>query len=180
MTSDPNDSTDPNGQTEEQTIPDESPAERVNRELEQFLGEMRVALPGVQVVFAFLLTVPFSDRFSRLGSTTKDVYVASLCFIALTSVLLIAPTVHHRLQFRQGTKEELLRNANRFAIAGMVSLAFGLGAACYVAGEGAIPGSWARWVGVAFVAAAAVVWFALPFSFGRSRTPPSGQHHRGS
>ncbi len=60
----------------------------------------------------------------------------------------------------------------------MVTLALGLGAACYVAGEAAIPGAWARWVGAAFVTAAAFVWFALPFAFTDRRTPPPGQHHR--
>jgi hypothetical protein len=150
---------------------EETPSERLNRELDQLLGELRVALPGVQVLLAFLLTVPFTDRFHDLPASARDVYFAAVTLVAVASVLLMAPTVHHRLRFRRGTKEEMIRTANRLALAGMVCLGLGLGAVVYVAGEAAFPASWVRWVGPGIVAVAAVVWFVIPFGF-RTRRPP--------
>jgi len=162
---------------------EESPAQRINRELDELLAELRVALPGVQVTLAFLLTVPFSDRYAALPDDTKAVYVAAVALTSLSSVLLIAPTMNHRLTFRSRTKEELLATANRLTIAGMTCLALGLGAGVHVALDAAYPGSWVRGVGAAVVVAAAVIWFVLPLRFGRRRTPdpdPSGGPDRGS
>ncbi len=146
---------------------DETPKERLNRELDQLLNELRVALPGVQVLLAFLLTVPFTNRFEDLSERTRDVYFASVTLVALASVLLISPTVHHRLRFRKGIKEAMILQANRLAVGGAICVALGLGGALYVAGDAAFPGGNARWVGPAMVAIAAVVWFVLPFTFDR-------------
>ena len=151
---------------------DETEQERLNRELDQLLSELRVALPGIQVLLAFLLTVPFTTRFDDLSNSAKDVYLAAVTLVASASILLIAPTVHHRLRFRDGIKEEMIRSANLLAIIGTGCLAFGLGAAMYVAGEAAFPGSAVRWIGVAIVVLAGLVWFVLPFRF-RSRKPES-------
>lgn len=149
----------------------ETESERLNRELDQLLGELRVALPGVQVMFAFLLTVPFTDRFHDLPMSAKDVYFAAITLVAVASVLLMAPTVHHRLRFRRGTKEEMIRTANGLALAGMVCLGLGLGAVVYVAGAAAFPASWVRWFGPAIVITAFVVWFVIPLGF-HTRRPP--------
>ena len=146
---------------------EETEKQRLNRELDQLLQELRVALPGVQVLLAFLLTVPFTQRFHLLSSETRDVYFASVVLGSLASVLFIAPTVHHRLRFRKGIKEEMILAGTRLAIAGTVCLAFAMGAAVYVAGEAAFPGSSARWAGAVLVTVAAVVWFVLPFEFRR-------------
>jgi Family of unknown function (DUF6328) len=88
---------------------DESPGERANRELIELLNELRVALPGVQVLFAFLLTVPFTQRFDVLDATERRVYYAAVMTTAVSTLFLIAPTAHHRLRFRSGVKEQLLR-----------------------------------------------------------------------
>ena len=159
---------------------EESELDRLNRELDQLLSELRVALPGIQVLLAFLLTVPFTDRFHDLATSTKDVYFAAVTLVASASVLLIAPTVHHRLRFRDGIKEEMIQSANRLAVAGMACLGLGLGAAMYVAGEAAFPGSFARWIGVAIVVLAGLLWFVLPFRF-RSPvpSPPEGSSRPG-
>lgn len=149
----------------------ESDAERLNRELDQLLGELRVALPGVQVLLAFLLTVPFTDRFHDLPASARDVYFAAVTLVAVASVLLMAPTVHHRLRFRRGTKEQMIRTANNLALAGMVCLGLGLGAVVYVAGAAAFPGSWVRWIGPAVVVLAVVVWFLIPLRFDTRRPP---------
>ena len=121
----------------------ETEQERLNRELDQLVSELRVALPGIQVLLAFLLTVPFTTRFHDLSTSARDVYFAAVTLVATSSVLLIAPTVHHRVRFRDGTKEEMIYAANRLALAGTACLALGLGAAMYVAGEAALP----RWGG---------------------------------
>lgn len=96
--------------------------ERVDRELIELLNELRVALPGVQVLFAFLLTVPFTQRFGRTSEVERDIYFVTLILAALSSVLLIAPSSQHRLLFRKRDKEALLFRANHYAIAGLVCL----------------------------------------------------------
>ena len=102
---------------------DEQPEERLNRELIELLNELRVALPGVQVLFAFLLTVPFSDRFLTLTGSQRAIYFATFVGTTIATGLFMAPTAYHRIRFRQGDKERMLRTSNRFAIAGIAFLA---------------------------------------------------------
>src|SRR5512144_1444531 len=97
----------------------ESPKERVDRELIEQLNELRVALPGVQVLFAFLLAVPFQQRFGQVNDIQRAVYFVTLASAALASTLLIAPSSIHRLLFRQGNKERIVRWNNRVSIAGL-------------------------------------------------------------
>src|SRR5919205_1157647 len=92
---------------------DEERSERLNRELIELLNELRVALPGVQVLFAFLLAMPFTQRFERLAARDKAVFFAGLLATLVGSALLIAPSAYHRLRFRAGDKEQLIRTANR-------------------------------------------------------------------
>ena len=101
----------------------ETKKERVDRELIELLNELRVALPGVQVLFAFLLTVPFSQRFSQVTAVQKDVYFATFVSAAAATIFLIAPSANHRVQFRQDDKEALLIRSNWLAIVGTVFLA---------------------------------------------------------
>jgi hypothetical protein len=108
---------------------DETPAERADRNLNELLQELRVALPGVQVLFAFLLTVPFSQGFDRLTDFQRELYFGLLLATALTTALLIAPTAYHRMLFRQRDKEYLVRIANRLTLAGLGVLAISLTAA---------------------------------------------------
>jgi len=89
----------------------------------ELLQELRVALPGVQVLFAFLLTVPFSQGFSNLEPYQRDLYFGVLMATAVSTALLIAPSAHHRLLFRQRDKEHLVRMSNKLTIAGLVVLA---------------------------------------------------------
>lgn len=104
----------------------ETDKERVDRELLELLQELRVALPGVQVLFAFLLTVPFTQRFAQVTTFQRDVYFATLLFTAISSALLIAPSAQHRLLFRQREKKQLLVTANWLTIAGLVFLALAI------------------------------------------------------
>jgi Family of unknown function (DUF6328) len=112
--------------------PDESKEERLNRELIEFLNEVRVALPGVQVLFAFLLIVPFSNGYANMTELQKDVYFVTFLFTAAASAFLIAPSAQHRLRWREHDKERLLIVANRQAIAGSVLLALAMSGATFL------------------------------------------------
>jgi hypothetical protein len=104
----------------------ETQAERADRNLAELLQELRVALPGVQVLFAFLLTVPFSQGFERLTDFQRELYFGVLLATALTTALLIAPTANHRMLFRKRDKEHLVRISNRLTLAGLAVLALSL------------------------------------------------------
>jgi hypothetical protein len=86
---------------------------KLDRELIELLNELRVALPGVQVLFAFLLTVPFSQRFTTITPTQVRVYFASVLATAAATAFLIAPTAYHRLHFRERSKDEMMVTSNR-------------------------------------------------------------------
>ena len=111
---------------------DESRDERLDRELIELLNELRVALPGVQVLFAFLLAVPFSQRFEQLTAVQEDVFFAAFLSTAIATALLIAPTAYHRLRWRERDKEQMLRISNRLAIAGTAFLAAAIVAVVYL------------------------------------------------
>ena len=102
---------------------DETERERIDRNLQELLQELRVALPGVQVLFAFLLVVPFNQRFPDITDFQKTIYFVTLLLATGATAFLIAPTVHHRVLFRKQAKEQIVMTANRFAIAGMALLA---------------------------------------------------------
>jgi hypothetical protein len=112
--------------------PDETKEERINRELIELLNELRVALPGVQVLFAFLLAVPFTQRFRQLTDGQEYAFFLALLGTAAGSALLIAPSSYHRLRFRQHDKEQMLRTSNRLAIAGTLFLALAMTSAVYL------------------------------------------------
>jgi MFS family permease len=140
----------------------EDERERLHRELIELLNELRVALPGVQVLFAFLLAVPFQRRFPDLLHRDRAVFYAALLATAFSTALLIAPSSYHRLRWRDHDKERLLVISNRLTIAGLFLLAgavtcvvfvitdflYGLTAACPATAV----------VGLAF----AVLWYGLP------------------
>src|SRR3954453_8324281 len=92
---------------------EETPHERVDRNLTELLGELRVALPGVQVLFGFLLVVPFNQRFTGVTDFQEKVYFATLLCPAAASALLIAPSAHHRIAFRHQDKEHIVLVANK-------------------------------------------------------------------
>jgi Family of unknown function (DUF6328) len=142
---------------------DESHEERLNRELIELLNELRVILPGVQVLFAFLLTVPFTNRFSQITESQRQVYFATFLLAAVATGLLIAPSAYHRLRWRQRDKEQLLRTSNRLAIAGMAFLAAALTGVVYLVTDLIFEAAAA----VSLVTAAAVLfyfwfWYGLP------------------
>lgn len=105
--------------------------EDLDRELIELLNELRVTLPGVQVLFAFLLIAPFSQQFDRINDLQKYAYLIALTFTALGSAFLIAPTPYHRIRFRDQDKEAMLRLANRLAIAGTLCVAIAISCALF-------------------------------------------------
>jgi hypothetical protein len=151
------------GKAEERTGEDRQ--ERTARELIELLNELRVILPGVQVLFAFLLTVPFTQRFPDLDDLETRVFFMTLLCTAVATALLIAPSAHHRILWRRGVREQRLVLGNRLTIAGLIFLLpaivgvvfvitafiFGLTAAVIVTGLLAL-----------FFA---LLWFALPLRY---------------
>ena len=141
---------------------DETHEERVNRELIELLNELRVALPGVQVLFAFLLAVPFSQRFADVTDLQKDAYMVALLSTLAGSVFLIAPTAYHRIRFRDRDKEALLRISNVFAIVGVVCLAIGMTAVVFLVTDLLFKAATTALVTAGTAALFASVWFVLP------------------
>ena len=101
----------------------ETHKQRIDRELIELLNELRVALPGVQILFAFLLIVPFQETVDKITDFQRAVYFVTLVAAAVASALLIAPAAQHRVLFRQRDKEALLYRSSRSAFAGLVVLA---------------------------------------------------------
>jgi cation transport ATPase len=115
--------------TENPSERQETEQERLDRQLNQLLNELRVAMPGVQVLFAFLLAVPFQQRFTEVTDFQRDVYFVTLLAAAAASALFIAPTAYHRLMFRARDKPRLVALSSKFALAGLVALAIAINGA---------------------------------------------------
>ncbi len=142
---------------EEDYSTNETAKERVDRELVEMLNGLRVILPGVQVLFAFLLAIPFAARFAETDAFQRDVLLVTAVASVVSIVLLIAPAAQHRILFRTTAKEELLHRANSFAIAGVSALAVALVAALLLILDFVFPRALA--VGFCSIVAALMVWF---------------------
>lgn len=139
----------------------ETEQERLDRELDQLLNELRVAMPGVQVLFAFLLAVPFQQRFGAVTEFQKGVYFGTLLAAAAASALFIAPTAFHRLMFRARDKPHLIAISSKLAIGGLVCLAIAMNGAVLLVTDVLFDGV-AVVVTVAITAALFVgLWFVL-------------------
>jgi uncharacterized protein DUF6328 len=144
-------------------VPDEERKdERLDRELIEFLNELRVALPGVQVLFAFLLGVPFTQRFGQVSEVQKDVYFVTFLCAAASTALLIAPSAYHRLEWRQGDKEHLLVVSNRLAIAGTAFLGLSIAGTVFVVTDMLFDVTSAAVLAAATAAFFGWFWYALP------------------
>ena len=136
--------------------------ERTERQMAELLQELRVALPGVQILFAFLLTVPFSQGFSRVTNFQKDLFFATLMCTALSTACLIAPTATHRLRFHQRDRKYVIEVAHKLTIAGLVLLAMAILLAVALITDFLFDGA-ARWIWPALVGVViAVLWFIRP------------------
>jgi MFS family permease len=150
---------------------DETDKDRLNRNLDQLLQELRVVIPGVQVLFAFLLAVPFSTRFVRVDRFERVVFFVALLFAAFSVVLLLAPSIQHRILFRHEQKRYLVERANRLVIAGMSSLAISMTLSLVLVAH-FLYGLWAALiVGGCAVIAYATIWYAIPLARLRHSPP---------
>jgi len=151
---------------------DESEDERLDRNLLELLNELRVALPGVQVLFAFLLVVPFNQRFVDTTGPQRLLYFAVLALTAASSVFLIAPSFHHRLQFRRQAKEEIVLVGNTLALIGLTLLALAMTGVVLLVTGFLFGGVAATAATVAVAVLYAVVWYALPLRSRHRRARP--------
>ncbi len=147
---------------EERVELEETPKERANRELIELLNELRVVLPGVTVLFAFLLAVPFAKGWATVTTFQRDVFLVAFLATGVSVALLTAPSSYHRLRFRAGNKEHLVRIGNRLTIAGIAASAVALEAVVllvvdYVVSRGPAIGATAG-----FGATLLVLWYGLP------------------
>jgi hypothetical protein len=143
---------------------DESEAERADRNLGELLQELRVAGLGVQVLFGFLLSLPFTNRFTRLSGGQRDLYLACLVLAAVATALLLGPVAYHRLVFRRGEKEHLVKAANVMAISGLAAVGLAVSAAVLLV-TSYVAGWWAGALITAFVAGTfGILWFAFPLT----------------
>jgi hypothetical protein len=149
-------------QSERSSGRDETEEERLDRNLGELLQELRVALPGVQVLFAFLLAVPFQQEFTKISEFEKKMYFATLILTTISAALLIAPSAYHRLTFRYQQKHRLVFISNRLAIAGLAALALAMTCAVLLITD-VLFGTTTTVITVAAIFAMFVLlWVALP------------------
>lgn len=140
---------------------DETRTERLDRELHEMIEELRALIPGAEVLFGFLLAIRFTGQFKELGSTLEAVYYGTLMSTAIALVLMLAPSCFHRIRFRDGDKEMLLRKGNREAIAGTGFLAVGITGAIFIITDLLFGRPAAIVVAAAFFAFAAWRWWIV-------------------
>lgn len=146
---------------------------RLDRELGELLQELRVLLPGVQVLLAFLLIAPFNARFVDITDAQRAGYFAALLCAASATALLMAPTTYHRIRFRARDKERMLRVGNRCILAGTVLLAASVSIALYVVTDFLFDGTASALVAAAAAGLYVVLWYAIPLA--RQVRGPEGE-----
>lgn len=144
------------------TQDDETGKERVDRELLELLNELRVALPGVQVLFAFLLAVPFAAGWAKVTEFQKDLFFFTLCSTAISTAFLIAPSAYHRFHFRNQEKERLLRTANKLMLVGLFFLLVSMVAVVVLIADVLYSGSTVLVAGLCTAALFLGLWAVLP------------------
>jgi len=142
---------------------DQNEAARLNRNYADLLQELRVTQAGVQILFAFLLTLPFQARFGEITEFERIVYVVTLLAAMLAAATVIAPVAYHRMLFRQGRKPQLVRSAHRLASAGLVFLAIAMVGAVLLVTDVVLGVGWSAGVSIAAGACFVVMWLVLPW-----------------
>ena len=143
---------------------EETKEERLDRELEELLQELRLALPGVQILFAFLLVVPFNNGFETTDDLQRSVWFAALLLALGAVACLIAPTAYHRVRFRDYDKERLVKTGTRLALAGLVFLASALSASAFFVTGYVFDDRVAAAVTALAAATIGGLWFVLPLA----------------
>jgi O-antigen/teichoic acid export membrane protein len=155
----------------------ESEAQRDDRNLAELLQELRVAGLGVQVLFGFLLSLPFTARFTRLSHGQHDLYLAALVLAAVATALLLGPVAYHRLVFRRGQKERLVRAASVMAILGLATVGLAVSAAVLLVTGFVASGLTAALITAFVFCLFGLLWFAFPLA---RRHEPAGQAGTGA
>ncbi|HKH41487.1 MAG TPA: DUF6328 family protein [Solirubrobacterales bacterium] len=155
--------------------PDEDHRERVSRELIELLNELRVALPGVQVLFAFLLAVPFAQGFTRVTDFQRALYFTVIALTAVSLALLIAPSAWHRLRFRQQDKERILRASNKMSIAGLAFLALAMTGAVMLIADFIYSPTLTIVSGIVAAVVYGALWYVMPLAGPRGPKPDEAQ-----
>jgi hypothetical protein len=141
---------------------DETPDERFDRNWNELLQELRVAQTGVQILFAFLLTLPFNQRFATITDVQRATYIVTILLTALATLCLIAPVSHHRILFRRGRKKELVNVSSNLAGVGLLFLWLSVVGAVFLIFEVIVATSWAIAVAIALAIAFVAVWYLFP------------------
>jgi len=154
--------------------PGETGAERDDRNLMELLQELRVAGLGIQVIFGFLLSIPFSNHFSALGPGQRALFMVTLVLAAVATALLIGPVAYHRLVFRQHLKGSLIRAASVMAVLGLATVALTVCAAVLLVASYVARGLPAVLIAIFMVGLFAGLWFIFPLTrrLGSSAEPP--------
>jgi hypothetical protein len=146
----------------------ETELERTDRNLVELLQEARVVQTGVQILFGFLLTIAFQPKFEKLSSFQKADYLGTLVAAATTLIMITAPSSWHRILFRQGDKEHLVKVANRFMVLGLASLGLTMVGVVMLLSDIAFPTWLTVLVTAAAVLACSVLWYVMPLARRRS------------
>lgn len=144
--------------------PGETLAQRADRNVMELLNELRVVGIGVQVLFGFLLSIPFAKGFPRLDHFERGIWLASLVFAALATALLVAPVAYHRWLFRRHEKETLVRVTNRLAIGGLIAVGLAVCSAVLLVTSFVAPGVRSIVITAGLVCVFAGLWFVMPLS----------------
>jgi cation transport ATPase len=152
-------------------VPDAEPAEeadrsdeeqqRLNRQMTELLNELRVAMPGVQVLFAFLLAVPFQQRFQTVNAFQRDVYLFTLLAAATATAFLVAPSAYHRIAFQEHEKERIISMGTRQFVCGIVALAVAMTGAVLLVTDVLFKAATTIVVVVCVAALFAWLWFGI-------------------
>lgn len=140
----------------------ETEAERADRNFNELLQELRVAQTGVQFLFAFLLTIPFTERFTMLPLEGRTVYLVTMITASLAMACLVAPVSYHRLLFRQGLKRQIVTAGSRLAQAGLAFLCVTVVGALYLVVDVVVNTRTAIAVATAMAVVFALLWYILP------------------
>jgi hypothetical protein len=157
---------------------DESADDRHNRQLVELLNELRVVLPGVQMLFGFLLAVPFTQRFGGISNLQSNLYYGTFLAATAASVFLIAPASFHRIVWRHGRKRQLLQISNKLAIIGTACLAFAIAGSVALVTSLLFGNTWAAGIAAIVAGLIAAVWFVLPFVSRLLGAPPGERSRR--
>src|SRR4051812_30544841 len=151
---------------------DESEAQRLDRNFGEQLQELRIVQAGVQILFAFLLTIPFQQRFTTLTDLQRGIYLTTLLSVAISTLIFMAPVAMHRILFRQGLKDYVVRHTDTLIGIGLLFLVVGILGGVVLVLDVVLSNTTAFWIGVALAVLAVALWVVLPLTQRRGRGLP--------